>query len=102
MMSGYQPPILKCKTLAEAVGIWLARKVQERKRLKTIECCRSYLKALLLCFADTRLYQIDIGSVIAYRQRAARELAPAHQSRNQRTRPDHAPGRLLGADLGCL
>lgn len=77
MMSAYQPPILKCKTLAEAGETWLTRKVQEHKKPKTIECCRSYLKALLLFFGDMRLYQIDIGSVIAYQSTRCKTVRPS-------------------------
>jgi integrase len=77
MMSTYQPPILKCKTLAEAGETWLTRKVQERKKPKTIECCRSYLKALLAFFGDMRLYQIDAGSLIAYQSMRSKEVGPS-------------------------
>lgn len=81
-MSNYQPPILKCKTLAEAGETWLTRKVQERKKPKTIECCRSYLKALLAFFEDIRLYQIDAGSLVAYqstRSKAVGASAANHE-----------------------
>lgn len=77
MMSAYQPPILKCRTLAEAGETWLTRKVQEHKKPKTIECCRSYLKALLTFFGDMRLYQIDAGSVIAYQSMRSKAVGPS-------------------------
>jgi integrase len=77
MTSAYQPPILKCRTLAEAGETWLTRKVQEHKKPKTIECCRSYLKALLLFFGDMRLYRIDIGSVIAYQSTRCKAVGPS-------------------------
>jgi hypothetical protein len=51
--------------------------VQEHKKPKTIECCRSYLKALLVFFGDTRLYQIDIGSVIAYQSTRSKAVGPS-------------------------
>jgi integrase len=77
MMSSYQPPILKCRTLAEAGETWLTRKVQEHKKPKTIECCRSYLKALLAFFGDMRLYEIDAGSLIAYQSTRCKEVGPS-------------------------
>ncbi|MGC2656920.1 MAG: tyrosine-type recombinase/integrase [Bryobacteraceae bacterium] len=77
MTSAYQPPILKCRTLAEAGETWLTRKVQERKKPKTIECCRSYLRALLAFFGDTRLYEIDAGSLIAYQSTRSKAVGPS-------------------------
>jgi len=77
MMSAYQPPILKSRTLAEAGETWLTRKVQERKKPKTIECCRSYLKALLTFFGDMRLYQIEAGSLVAYQSTRSKSVGPS-------------------------
>lgn len=77
MTSAYQPPILKCRTLAEAGETWLTRKVQEHKKPKTIECCRSYLKALLTFFGDMRLYQIDAGSLTAYQSMRSKAVGPS-------------------------
>jgi integrase len=77
MMSTYQPSVLKCQTLTEAGGTWLTRKVQEHKKPKTIECCRSYLKALLAFFGDMRLYEIDAGSLIAYQSTRSKAVGPS-------------------------
>jgi integrase len=77
MIGAYQPPILKCRTLAEAGETWLTRKVQEHKKPKTIECCRSYLNALIAFYGDMRLFQIDVGSVIAYQSTRCKEVGPS-------------------------
>jgi hypothetical protein len=63
--------------LAEAGETWLTRKAQEHKKPKTIECCRSYLKAFVAFFGDMGLYQIDIGSVIAYQSTRCKEVGPS-------------------------
>jgi hypothetical protein len=68
MKSIAQPKITKFMTLAEAGDIWLSGK-QRLSKPKTIECCRSYIKALLDFFGNPRLHEINAGSLVAYQTR---------------------------------
>jgi site-specific recombinase XerD len=71
-----QPPIPKFMNLAQASEIWLARKAEEFKKPKTLECYRGHLKPLLLFFGEMRLRQIDAGSLIAYQTKRSTEVGP--------------------------
>jgi len=77
MSTPLQPPIPKFLTLAQAADIWLARKVEQFKKPKTLECYRSYLRPLLAFFGDLRLRQIDVGSLVAYQTKRSKEAGPS-------------------------
>jgi integrase len=76
MKSIAQPKITKFMTLAEAGDIWLTGK-QRLSKPKTIECCRSYIKALLDFFGNPRLHEINAGSLVAYQTRRSEDVGPS-------------------------
>lgn len=63
--------------LREAGDLWLTQKSWKRRKPKTIECCRSYLKALVLFFGDMRLDAFTPGSLLAYQTERTKSVGPS-------------------------
>jgi integrase len=63
--------------LRDAGELWLTQKSWKRRKPKTIECCRSYLKALLGFFGDMCLDEFTPGSILAYQTDRLKVVGPS-------------------------
>lgn len=68
---------LSAMDLREAGEVWLSQKQWRRRKPKTIECCRSYVKALLDFFGDMPLQEFHPGSLLAYQEHRVKTVGPS-------------------------
>lgn len=63
--------------LREAGELWLTQKTWKRRKPKTIECSKGYLKALLIFFGDMPLGDFHPGSILAYQTERQKTVGPS-------------------------
>jgi integrase len=63
--------------LKEAGDLWLTQKTWKRRKPKTIECNKGYLKALLVFFGDMPLREVHRGSLLAYQTERLKTVGPS-------------------------
>jgi integrase len=68
---------LSAMGLREAGEVWLSQKKWKRRKPKTIECCKGYLKALLDFYGDMPLQEFHPGSLLAYQEHRIKSAGPS-------------------------
>lgn len=64
--------------LQAAGELWLNAKTWKRRKPKTIECCKGYIKALVAFYgSDMRLQDFHPGSLLAYQEQRIRTAGPS-------------------------
>lgn len=68
---------MSAMVLGEAGELWLTQKTWKRRKPKTIECNRGYLKSLIAFFGEMPIGEINPGSLLAYQVERSKTVGPS-------------------------